>query len=91
MDIAKRIKTIREKKGMSQKELITAVGLGAPMYSRIETGKAEPSLTTLEKIAKALGVKLVDFFEAETTTLEEINSYDASNGKSENHRGAKQR
>ncbi|MBX9783344.1 MAG: helix-turn-helix domain-containing protein [Chitinophagaceae bacterium] len=77
MDIAKRIKTIREKKGMSQKELITAVGLGAPMYSRIETGKAEPSLTTLEKIAKALGVKLADFFEVDTN-LEEINSYDAS-------------
>jgi len=78
MDIAKRIKTIREKKGMSQKELITAVGLGAPRYSRIETGKAEPSLTTLEKIAKALSVKLVDFFEADNNNLEEINSYDAS-------------
>jgi transcriptional regulator with XRE-family HTH domain len=77
MDIAKRIKTIREKKGMSQKELITAVGLGAPMYSRIETGKAEPSLTTLEKIAKALGVKLVDFFDVDDN-LEDINSYDAS-------------
>jgi len=77
MDIAKRIKYIREKKGMSQKELITAVGLGAPMYSRIETGKAEPSLTTLEKIAKALGVKLVDFFEVDDK-LEDINSFDAS-------------
>lgn len=77
MDIAKRIKYIREKKGMSQKELITAVGLGAPMYSRIETGKSEPSLTTLEKIAKALGVKLADFFEVDDN-LEDINSFDAS-------------
>ncbi len=77
MNIAKRIKSIREKKGMSQKELINAVGLGAPMYSRIETGKAEPSLTTLEKIAKALGVKLVDLFEADDD-LRDINSYDAS-------------
>ena len=57
--------------------LALAGGLGAPMYSRIETGKAEPSLTTLEKIAKALGVKLADFFEVDTN-LEEINSYDAS-------------
>ena len=62
---------------MSQKELITAVGLGAPMYSRIETGKSEPSLTTLEKIAKALGVKLADFFEVDDK-LEDINSFDAS-------------
>jgi transcriptional regulator with XRE-family HTH domain len=76
MDVAKNIKRIREKKGMSQKELITAVGLGAPMYSRIETGKAEPSLTTLEKIAKALNVKLSDFFDNDTN-LEDINSYDS--------------
>lgn len=62
---------------MSQKELITAVGLGSPMYSRIETGKSEPSLTTLEKIAKALGVKLADFFEVDDK-LEDINSFDAS-------------
>ena len=77
MDVAKNIKAIREKKGMSQKELITAVGLGAPMYSRIETGKVEPSLTTLEKIAKALGVQLTDFFVTDNA-LDDINSYDAS-------------
>jgi len=77
MDIAKNIKAIREKKGMSQKELISAVGLGAPMYSRIETGKAEPSLTTLEKIAKALGVQLTEFFIVDST-LEDVNTYDAS-------------
>jgi len=75
--IGKNIKAIREKKGMSQKELVNAVGLGAPMYSRIETGKVEPSLTTLEKIAKALNVKLTDLFEADTT-LDDVNSYDAS-------------
>jgi transcriptional regulator with XRE-family HTH domain len=77
MDIAKRIKTIREKKGMSQKELITAVGLGAPMYSRIETGKTEPSLSILEKIAKVLGVSLSDFFATEDA-IADVNSYDGS-------------
>lgn len=79
MDVAKNIKTIRERerKGMSQKELINTVGLGAPMYSRIETGKAEPSLTTLEKIAKALGVKLTDLFDVDDI-LEDLNSYDTS-------------
>ncbi len=76
MDVAKNIKRIREKKGMSQKELINAVGLGAPMYSRIETGKAEPSLTTLEKIAKALNVKLSDFFDNDAN-LEDVNSFDS--------------
>jgi len=77
MDIAKKIKTIREAKGMTAKEVISAVGMGAPMYSRIENGVNEPSLSTLEKIAKALGVKLSDFFENDDT-LADINSYDAS-------------
>lgn len=77
MDIAKNIKTLREKKGMSQKELISIVGLGAPMYSRIETGKAEPSLTTLEKIAKALGVSLSELFEADDK-MSDVNSLDKS-------------
>ena len=77
MDIGKKIKTIREAKGMTAKEVISAVGMGAPMYSRIENGVNEPSLSTLEKIAKALGIKLSDFFDDEDT-LTDINSYDAS-------------
>lgn len=76
MDVVKNIKRIRKKKGMSQKELICAVGLGTPMYSRIETGKAEPSLTTLEKIAKVLNVKLSDFFDNDAN-LENVNSFDS--------------
>ena len=76
MHIAKRIKQIREAKGMTAKEVISAVDMGAAMYSRIETGKTEPSLSTLEKIAKALGVSLTDFFSNDVTA--DINSYDGS-------------
>ena len=77
MDIGKKIKTIREAKGMTAKEVISAVSMGAPMYSRIENGVNEPSLSTLEKIAKALGIKLSDFFDEEDK-LTDVNSYDAS-------------
>jgi len=41
------------------------------------TGVNEPSLSTLEKIAKALGVKLSDFFDNDDK-LADVNSYDAS-------------
>jgi transcriptional regulator with XRE-family HTH domain len=51
--------------------------MGAPMYSRIENGVNEPSLSTLEKIARALGVKLSDFFDNDDKLMD-INSYDAS-------------
>lgn len=77
MDIGKNIKKIREAKGLTAKEVISAIDMGAPMYSRIETGKTEPSLSTLEKIAKALGVKLSDLFDTDDK-LEDVNSYDAS-------------
>lgn len=76
LNIGDNIKRIREAKGLSQKELITAIGMGAPMYSRIETGKTEPSLSTLEKIAKALGVKLAELLSDEE--LHEVNSHSST-------------
>jgi transcriptional regulator with XRE-family HTH domain len=51
--------------------------MGAPMYSCIENGVNEPSLSSLEKIAKAPGIKLSDLFETDDK-LTEVNSYDAS-------------
>jgi transcriptional regulator with XRE-family HTH domain len=77
MDIASKIKKIREAKGMTAKQVISAVDMGAAMYSRIENGKTEPSLSTLEKIAKALGVSLAEFFN-DDNKLDDINSFDAS-------------
>ena len=47
------------------------------MYSRIENGKTESSLSTLEKISKALGVSLSDFFATEDA-IADVNSYDGS-------------
>ncbi len=77
MDIGTNIKRIREAKNLTQKEVISAIGMGAAMYSRIESGKTEPSLTSLEKIARALGIRLAELFEADDA-LDEVHSYDAS-------------
>lgn len=77
MEIGKKIKKIRESKGLSAKEVISIAGIGSAMYSRIENGVNEPSLATLEKIAKALGVKIADIFDQDNA-LAELNSYDSS-------------
>ncbi len=77
MEIGKKIKRLREAKGMTAKEVISSVDMGAAMYSRIENSVNEPSISTLEKIAKALGVKLSDFFDTDDK-MADINSYDAS-------------
>lgn len=57
--------------------IIAIAKLDAAQYSRIENGKTDPSVSTLERIAKALGVSLADLF-ASTDELKEINSYDKS-------------
>ena len=46
-----------------------------PQYSRIEGGKTDPSFTTLERIAKALGVSLTELFNA-NDIFKDVNSYD---------------
>ena len=77
MNIGENIKKIRVAKQLSQKEVISVANLDAAQYSRIENGKTDPTVTTLEKISKALGVSLSDLF-ASTEELKEINSYDKS-------------
>ena len=77
MKIGDNIKRIRTAKGLSQKEVTTSAGLDTAQYSRIESGKTDPSVTTLERIAKAIGVSLADLFAA-TDEFKEINSLDKS-------------
>ncbi len=77
MNIGDNIKRVREAKNLTQKEVIMAIDMGAAMYSRIESGKTEPSLTTLEKVAKALGVSLVELIQSDES-LSDVNSVDKS-------------
>lgn len=75
MNVGENIKRIRTAKKLSQKEVVNAAKLDSAQYSRIETGKTDPSVSTLVKIAHALGVTLSELF-ASTDELKEINSID---------------
>lgn len=70
--IAHNIKRLREVKGLSQKEIYTGSGIPQGQYSRIENGKVEPSVSTLEKLAKVLEVSISEFFTT-NDTIEEVN------------------
>ena len=48
----------RAKKGLSQKELSDLTGIDQSDLSRIERGLANPSVNTLDRIAKALDARL---------------------------------
>jgi len=76
VNFSDRIKKYRTAKGMSQKEIALEVGIDQAQYSRIESGKVEPTLSSLEKIADALSVQLSDLFNDNIAL--DINSYDKS-------------
>jgi len=57
MDIGKRLRITRESKGLSQGDIERRSGLLRSYISRVECGHTGPSLTTLEKFARALGVE----------------------------------
>ncbi|MSR71601.1 MAG: XRE family transcriptional regulator [Candidatus Taylorbacteria bacterium] len=50
------LRRIRTKKGMSQGNIARALGVSRGFISTIENGKANPTLSTITKLAKALGV-----------------------------------
>jgi transcriptional regulator with XRE-family HTH domain len=54
--IGDRIRSKREKNGLSQKALAEAVGISPPAINRFEKGIKVPSVDTLAKLAKSLGV-----------------------------------
>jgi len=74
--VADKIKKHRTVKGLSQKEIALEVGIDQAQYSRIESGKVEPTLSSLEKIADALDVRLPELFD--DNIVLDINSYDKS-------------
>lgn len=75
MHVGKNIRKIREAKGLSQKEVAISVGMDQAQYSRIENSKTDPSFSTVDKIAKALGVELSELFKADEL-FRDVNSKD---------------
>jgi transcriptional regulator with XRE-family HTH domain len=58
------IKTLRQKKGLSQKALAEQVGVTDAYITMLESGKRKnPSLDILKKLAKALDVPVTELLE----------------------------
>jgi transcriptional regulator with XRE-family HTH domain len=58
-----RLKQLRADRGMSQEALAKKAGISRVFVARLETGKQDPTLTTLTKLAKALKVKVGELLE----------------------------
>ena len=57
------LRRLRVKRGMSQQALAEKSGLSREYVARLETGQHNPSLATLQKFAKALGVPVTALLE----------------------------
>jgi transcriptional regulator with XRE-family HTH domain len=53
-----RLKKLREDRGWTQEELAEKAGVSRAYLARLEIGRHDPPLSTLEKLAKALKVKV---------------------------------
>ena len=54
------IATMRNARELTQEALARKAGISLGYLARLETGRQDPSLATLRKLAKALKVKLAD-------------------------------
>jgi transcriptional regulator with XRE-family HTH domain len=62
--LAMRLKALRKaRNNMTQEELAKRAGLTRGYVARLETGRHDPALSTLEKLAKALRVKVAELLE----------------------------
>jgi transcriptional regulator with XRE-family HTH domain len=62
LQIGARIRAERLRRGISLRGLARGVGLSPSLISQIETGKCQPSVSTLYAITTALGVSVQDVF-----------------------------
>lgn len=62
--VGKKIKELRESKGLSQVDLVGEIegNIDTTNISRIESGRTNPTLYTLYRIASALEVDIKEFF-----------------------------
>lgn len=62
-DIGQQIKTARENLGITAVELAKRTGTERSTIARIETGRTNPTASTLKSIADALGISFVELFD----------------------------
>ncbi len=66
--VMKRIRSIRNEKNISQRELANSTGLNVRYISRLESKPQNITLDVLEKLAKGLSCKPSDFFSSHEMT-----------------------
>jgi len=56
--LGKNLKRIRTEKSISQSDIANSLGVSRGFISNIENGKTNPTLATIARLAKAVGVSV---------------------------------
>ena len=62
VNVARQIRILRERRNLSQRSLAEASGLSRNTLSLLERGKTSPTVSTLKRLALAMGVDINAFF-----------------------------
>jgi transcriptional regulator with XRE-family HTH domain len=68
------IKTLREKKNITQAQLAAVLGVSSKTVSKWETAKGFPDITLIELLAKALSVSVMELISGDTVINRNISS-----------------
>ncbi len=71
-DTGRRLRRVREAKGLSQRALARAAGVSNATVSLIENGRTDPSLGMLKRILDALETSVADFFALDMPREEQV-------------------
>ena len=68
------IRSLREKKGLSQLQLAERIGVSSKAVSKWETAKGLPDITLIEPLAKELGVSVLELMSGDAVINQNISS-----------------
>lgn len=68
--VGQKLKRLRERLGLSQKDLAEKAGVSSGLIGQIESGRTQSSVTTLTRLAEALGVSPCYFLMEEEEVLD---------------------
>ena len=73
MDFGKKVQMLRKNHNISQENLATLLKINRNYLSRIETGKSEPTLSIIKRLA--------NFFKVDVASLMDMNNSSSSNSE----------
>ena len=71
LQVATAIRMLRQRSGLSQRQLALRMQVPRTYVSKIENEKAMPTLSSLERVANALEVSVADLLKGSSRTLED--------------------